>query len=46
MHIGHNAFKLSMSLGNSRKYRVLDIHGRHFMETAADAVSAPPMRSA
>lgn len=35
-HIGHNAFKLSMSVGNSRKYRVLDIHGRHFMETAAE----------
>lgn len=35
-HIGHNAFKLSMSVGNNRKYRVLDIHGRHFMETAIE----------
>ncbi len=33
-HIGHGAFKMSMSVGNNRKYRVLDIHGRHFMETA------------
>lgn len=40
-HIGHNAFKLSMSVGNSRKYRVLDIHGRHFMETAVECGLGP-----
>ncbi|MCP3733182.1 type II toxin-antitoxin system HipA family toxin [Sphingomonas sp. MG17] len=31
--IGRNAFKLSMAVGNSRKYRLNEIHGRHFVET-------------
>ena len=32
-HIGRNAFKLSMSVGASGKYRIGEIHGRHFVET-------------
>lgn len=32
-HIGRNAFKLSTSIGNSGKYRVNELHGRHFVET-------------
>lgn len=35
--IEKKAFKLAMSVGNSRKYRVGDIHGRHFVETAKEA---------
>jgi serine/threonine-protein kinase HipA len=31
--IGRNAFKLSMGVGNSGKYRLNEIHGRHFVET-------------
>lgn len=31
--IGRNAFKLSMAVGNSGKYRLNEIHDRHFMET-------------
>ena len=31
--IGRNAFKLSMSIGNSGKYRLNELHGRHFIET-------------
>lgn len=30
-------FKLAMSVGASRHYRILDIHGRHFVETAKEA---------
>ncbi|GBD46942.1 type II toxin-antitoxin system HipA family toxin [Methylopila sp. Yamaguchi] len=35
--IRRNQFKLAMSLGKSRHYRVDDIAPRHFLETAADA---------
>lgn len=35
--IRRNQFKLAMALGNSRKYRIFDIHGRHFVETGRAA---------
>ena len=35
--IRRNQFKLAMAIGNSRKYRVFDIHGRHFVETGRAA---------
>lgn len=35
--IPHKAFRLAMSVGKSRKYRIRDIHGRHFVETAHEA---------
>ena len=31
--IRRNQFKLAMAIGNSRRYRIFDIHGRHFVET-------------
>lgn len=31
-HIRRNQFKLAMAVGNSRKYRISEIHGRHFVE--------------
>jgi len=35
--IPNNKYKLAMSVGTSRKYRILDIAGRHFIETAHEA---------
>ncbi|WP_188053647.1 type II toxin-antitoxin system HipA family toxin [Sphingosinithalassobacter sp. CS137] len=35
--IRRNQFKLAMAVGNSRKYRIFDIHGRHFAETGRAA---------
>ena len=35
--IRRNQFKLAMSVGNSRRYRIFDIHGRHFVETGRAA---------
>ena len=35
--IPNNKFKLAMSVGKSRKYRLLEIAGRHFIETAHEA---------
>jgi len=35
--IRHNGFKLAMSMGNSGHYRIHDITGRHFVETAQKA---------
>ena len=35
--IPNNKYKLAMSAGTSRKYRILDIAGRHFIETAQEA---------
>lgn len=35
--IPNNKFKLAMSVGNSRKYAILKISGRHFLETAKEA---------
>lgn len=39
--ISHNKYKLAMSVGNSRKYQILRIHGRHFVETAKEAGIGP-----
>jgi serine/threonine-protein kinase HipA len=35
--IRRNQFKLAMSVGTSRHYRIADIHGRHFAETGRAA---------
>ena len=35
--IRHNQFKLAMAVGNSHHYRILDVSGRHFVETARQA---------
>lgn len=35
--IPNNKYKLAMSVGTSRKYRILEIAGRHFIETAHEA---------
>lgn len=34
--ISHNKFKLAMSVGRNRKYTILRINGRHFVETAKE----------
>lgn len=45
--IPHRAFRLAMSVGSSRKYKILDVHGRHFVETAKEAGLGPaPIRTA
>ncbi|MBO9712510.1 type II toxin-antitoxin system HipA family toxin [Sphingomonas sp.] len=35
--IRRNQFKLAMAVGNSRKYRIFEIHGRHFVEAGRAA---------
>lgn len=35
--IPNNKYKLAMSAGNSRKYQILNLNGRHFVETAKEA---------
>ncbi len=35
--IPHNKYKLAMCVGANRKYEILRIHGRHFVETAKQA---------
>jgi serine/threonine-protein kinase HipA len=35
--IPHNKYKLAMSVGKSRKYAILNIAGRHFIETGKEA---------
>ncbi|WP_221774080.1 type II toxin-antitoxin system HipA family toxin [Novosphingobium flavum] len=35
--IQRKQLKLAMAVGNSRKYRIFDIHGRHFVETGRAA---------
>lgn len=35
--IPHNKYKLAMSAGRSRHYRILEIAGRHFVETGKEA---------
>lgn len=35
--IPHRSYKLAMSVGKSRKYKILDIAGRHFVETGKEA---------
>lgn len=39
--IANNKYKLAMSVGGSRKYQILHIHGRHFVETAKEAGLGP-----
>lgn len=39
--IPHRAFRLAMSVGSSRKYKILEVHGRHFVETAREAGLGP-----
>lgn len=39
--IGNNKYKLAMSVGSNRKYQILRIHGRHFVETAKEAGLGP-----
>jgi serine/threonine-protein kinase HipA len=43
--IGRNAFKLSMAVGNSGKYRLNEIHGRHFVETGKACGLSPSLIS-
>lgn len=35
--IPNNKYKLAMSAGKNRKYKILDVTGRHFVETAREA---------
>jgi len=35
--IPHRSYKLAMSVGARRKYKILNIEGRHFVETAREA---------
>jgi serine/threonine-protein kinase HipA len=39
--IPHNKYKLAMSVGKNRKYPILNIVGRHFVETAKEAGLGP-----
>lgn len=45
--IPNNRYKLAMSAGRSRIYRILEISGRHFVETGREARLGPtPIRKA
>ncbi len=39
--IPHGKYKLAMSAGKGRKYRIVDITGRHFIETGKEAGLGP-----
>ena len=39
--IPHKSYRLAMSVGKSRKYKILDISGRHFVETGKAAGLGP-----
>ena len=39
--IPHKSYRLAMSVGKSRKYKILDITGRHFVETGREARLGP-----
>lgn len=39
--IPHKSFRLAMSVGNNSKYRILDIAGRHFVESGRKAGLGP-----
>lgn len=41
--IPNNKYKLAMSVGKSRRYRVLDIAGRHFVQTGKAAGVGPAL---
>lgn len=43
--IGRNAFKLSMAVGNNGKYRLNEVHGRHFVETGKACGLSPRLIS-
>lgn len=32
-HVRHKDFRLAMAVGKSRHYQILEVHGRHFVET-------------
>lgn len=45
--IPNNRYKLAMSVGRSRKYQILNITGRHFVETGKEAGLGPiPIKKA
>jgi serine/threonine-protein kinase HipA len=39
--IPHKSYRLAMSVGKSHKYKILDITGRHFIETGREAGLGP-----
>lgn len=39
--IPHRAYKLAMSAGRNRRYRIVDVAGRHFVETGLEAGLGP-----
>lgn len=41
--ISHRNFKLAMSVGRRREYRILNIEGRHFVQTAQEARLGPTL---
>lgn len=41
--IRHKDFRLAMSLGTSPHYRILDVHGRHFVESGKAAGLGPTL---
>ena len=41
--IPNNKYKLAMSAGNSRKYQILNLGGRHIVETAKEAGLGPAL---
>ncbi|KRA67054.1 toxin HipA [Caulobacter sp. Root656] len=41
--IPHNKYTLAMSAGTRRHYKILDLHGRHFAQTAQDAGLRGPL---
>jgi serine/threonine-protein kinase HipA len=41
--IKRNQFKMAMAIGTNRKYRIFDIHGRHFVETGRAAGLSPTL---
>jgi serine/threonine-protein kinase HipA len=42
-NIPHNKYKLAMSVGTNQHYTILDVHGRHFVETAKAAGIGPTL---
>src|SRR3546814_18625294 len=41
--IPNNKYQLAMSVGNSRKYQILNLSGRHFVETTKEAGLGPTL---
>lgn len=47
LQIPNNRYKLAMSAGDSRKYRILEIAGRHFIQTGKEAgIGSTPIEMA